>query len=227
MKQKPNLKDILVENKGENMKKKLILMGPPGSGKGTISEIIINKFNLPHISTGNALRVIAERKDEFGMKVKKIMDEGALLSDEIVDEIIKDAVSKNLEKGFILDGYPRNITQAEKLISWFEIDEVIVVDISDEEIIERLQGRRTCPKCGASYHIVNIKPKVEGICDVCGSELVRRSDEDKIKGRLEIYHKETEPIIEFLKEKQIKIKKVPGNFNIDTEKDMIANIVEN
>lgn len=210
------------------MNKKLILIGPPGSGKGTISDILIDKFNLNHISTGNILRNAVDKKDEFGNNLKKMMDAGELIPDEVVDEIIKKTLSEiDLNKGFILDGYPRHMGQAEKLINWVEIDEVVVVDITDNDIIERLQGRRTCPKCGASYHIKFIPPKNNGICDICGTELVKRADEDKIIFRLNLYHKETEPVITFFENNGIKIKKVPGSFNIKTEKDMIANLIAN
>lgn len=210
------------------MKKKLVLMGPPGSGKGTISDILIEEFNLTHISTGNILRNSVEKGDEFGLKLKEIMDSGNLISDEIVDQILKERLSQDdVKEGFILDGYPRHIGQAQKLITWVEIDEIVVVDITDEAILERLKGRRTCPKCGASYHIKNIKPKVEGICDFCGTKLVVRADEDKIKHRLDLYHKETEPVIKFFEENGIKIKKVPGDFDIKTEKKKIADMISN
>ncbi len=210
------------------MKKKLVLMGPPGSGKGTISDILIEEFNLTHISTGNILRNSVEKGDEFGLKLKEIMDSGNLISDEIVDQILKERLSQDdVKEGFILDGYPRHIGQAQKLITWVEIDEIVVVDITDEAILERLKGRRTCPKCGASYHIKNIKPKVEGICDFCGTKLVVRADEDKIKHRLDLYHKETEPVIKFFEENRIKIKKVPGDFDIKTEKKKIADMISN
>ncbi|MGE0792568.1 MAG: adenylate kinase family protein [Candidatus Woesearchaeota archaeon] len=208
------------------MNKKLILIGPPGAGKGTIADLLIEKFNFTHISTGNSLRIVAEEQSELGIKVKTIMNEGGLLPDEIVDEIIKEALSKEDAKdSFILDGYPRHVGQAEKLIDWVKIDEVVVVDMKDEDIIERLNGRRTCPKCGASYHIVNIPPKVEGICDFCGTKLIKRADEDKIKHRLDVYHKETEPVIEFLKNKGIRIQKVPGDFDVKTQKEWMGNLI--
>lgn len=208
------------------MQKKLVLMGPPGSGKGTIAEILIEKFNLPHISTGNILRNAVSKGDEFGKQLQKMMDAGDLISDEIVDEILKKRITEDNELGaFILDGYPRHIGQAEKLIKLVDLDEIVVVNISDENIIKRLAGRRTCPKCGATYHIEYIPPKVEGICDICGTKLIRRADEEKIKHRLALYHKETEPVIDFFRQKGIKIKNVPGEFDPEKDRDMIANLV--
>lgn len=210
------------------MNKNLILMGPPGGGKGTISELLIERFNIVHISVGDILREHERNGDELGKKISAIMDKGDLLPDTVVNEIVKLRLSKDdVKNGFILDGYPRQIEQAKFLLSIINIDEIVVVDISDEEIIERLQWRRTCPKCGASFHIKNIPPKVEGICDFCGTKLEKRADEDQIKHRLEVYHKETEPIIKYYEENKIKIKKVPGNFDVKHEKDMMANLIMN
>ncbi len=180
----------------------LIFIGVQGSGKGTQAKIISRKLNIKHISTGDLLRNIKGRLKE---KVDRYMNSGQLIPDELMIEILLENIN---EKGFILDGFPRNLKQAKQLDSKIKIDKVIEIHISDEEAIKRLSGRLLCPKCGAGYNsITSPKPKKEGICDNCQGKLVQRKDDTKeaIKKRIETYHKETEPIIEHYKNKLIRI----------------------
>lgn len=168
----------------------LIFVGPQGSGKGTQAKIISEKLNLDHISTGDLLRNI---EGDIKKKVDKYVNKGLLIPDDLMLEILK----KQLSENFILDGFPRNLKQAEMLSSIIDIDKVVEIFISDKEAIKRLSGRRTCKKCGAIYNIYTNPPKKD-VCDKCGGELIKRKDdnEEAIKKRLEIYHSETEPILE-------------------------------
>ena len=176
----------------------LILLGAPGAGKGTQAEIICAKLNIPSISTGNILRAAVKDGTEMGLKAKSFMDAGALVPDEVIIGILKERLAQpDCANGFILDGVPRTIAQAEALEeAGIRFDAVVAIEIPDEKIIARMGGRRVCESCGASYHIVNIPPKKEGICDVCGGALKQRKDDDPetVKDRLAVYHKETEPL---------------------------------
>lgn len=182
---------------------KLLFIGIQGSGKGTQGKIISEKLKIPHISTGDLLR---SAKGKLKEKIDEFSSKGELVPDEIVLELLKERVKG--EEGFILDGFPRNLKQAEELDKIFDVDKVVEIFISDEEALKRLLGRRSCPKCGANYNIYTApKPKKEGICDVCGTKLEKRADdnEDSIKKRIEIYHRQTEPILNHYKNKLIKI----------------------
>ena len=176
----------------------LILLGAPGAGKGTQAELLVKKLSIPAISTGNMLREAMANGTELGKKAKQYMDEGALVPDELILGIVADRVAQSdCAKGFILDGVPRTLAQAEALeAKGVRIDHVISIEVDDSEIERRMTGRRVCPKCGASYHIVNVPPKQEGVCDVCGGKLVQRKDDDPetVRDRLAVYHKETEPL---------------------------------
>jgi adenylate kinase len=186
---------------------RLILLGPQGSGKGTQAGLLGKKFGIPQISTGNALRENIEKGTELGRIAKRIMDEGRLVSDDIVNRIVESRLRENdAKKGFMLDGYPRNIPQAEFLSKIGKIDAVIEIEVPDAESIRRISGRRTC-KCGAVYHTFYNPPAVPGICDRCGGKLFQRDDdkEEAIRERLAIYHNETEPIIRFYSDRHIKI----------------------
>ncbi len=181
---------------------KLIFLGAPGAGKGTIAKMVMKKYNTPQISTGDIFRENVKNETELGKKAKEYLDKGELVPDEITVGMVKERLSKDdCKNGYILDGFPRTIPQAEALEKIDKIDKVIDFQARDDVIIQRLSGRRTCRKCGAIFHIVNIPPKVEGVCDKCGGELIQRSDETEevIKNRLEVYRKQTEPLINYYK----------------------------
>ena len=176
----------------------LILLGAPGAGKGTQAEIICAKLNIPSISTGNILRAAVKEGTEMGLKAKSFMDAGALVPDEVIIGILKERLAQaDCANGFILDGVPRTIAQAEAMEqAGISFDAVVAIEIPDEKIVARMGGRRVCESCGASYHIVNIPPKKDGVCDVCGGKLVQRKDDnpETVRDRLAVYHKETEPL---------------------------------
>ena len=180
---------------------KLILLGAPGAGKGTQADILCKELDIPTISTGNILRAAIKNGTPTGMKAKAYMDEGKLVPDEVIIGIITERVAEeDCKNGYILDGVPRTIAQAESLEkAGIVFDDVISIEISDEVIMERMSGRRVCEHCGASYHLVAVPPKQEGICDKCGGKLVQRKDDapETVKARLEVYHKETEPLKAF------------------------------
>ena len=184
---------------------KLILLGAPGAGKGTNAEILSDKLNIPTISTGNILRAAVKDGTPIGLKAKEYMDHGHLVPDEVIIGIINERLqAEDCKKGYILDGVPRTIAQAEALDkAGIVFDAVINLEISDEEILQRMSGRRVCEKCGASYHVVAIPPKVEGVCDACGGTLVQRADDapKTVASRLEVYHRETEPLKEYYAKK--------------------------
>ena len=177
---------------------KLILLGAPGAGKGTYAEILKNKLDIPTISTGNILRAAVKNGTPIGLKAKEYIDHGQLVPDEVIIGIITERLQEaDCTHGYILDGVPRTIAQAEAMeAAGISFDAVVAIEISDEAIIKRMGGRRVCEVCGKSYHIVNIPPKVEGVCDTCGGKLVQRKDDkpETVKARLEIYHTETEPL---------------------------------
>lgn len=180
---------------------KLILLGAPGAGKGTQADILCEKLGIPTISTGNILRAAIKNGTPTGMKAKAFMDEGKLVPDEVIIGIITERVAEaDCANGYILDGVPRTIAQAEAMEkAGIVFDAVVSIEISDETIMERMSGRRVCESCGASYHLVAVPPKTEGVCDKCGGKLVQRKDDapGTVKARLEVYHKETEPLKDF------------------------------
>ena len=180
---------------------KLILLGAPGAGKGTQAEILCKELNIPTISTGNILRAAIKAGTPTGLKAKSFMDAGQLVPDEVIIGIITERVAEeDCANGYILDGVPRTIAQAEAMEqAGIVFDAVISIEISDETIMERMSGRRVCEACGASYHLVAVPPKQEGVCDKCGGKLVQRKDDapETVKARLEVYHKETEPLKDF------------------------------
>ena len=185
----------------------LILLGAPGAGKGTQAEIICAKLNIPSISTGNILRAAVKEGTEMGLKAKSFMDAGALVPDEVIIGILKERLAQpDCANGFILDGVPRTIAQAEAIETMgIRIDKVLELQVEDNVIVDRMSGRRVCEKCGASYHIVAVPPKAEGVCDVCGGELVTRKDDkpETVKNRLAVYHRETEPLKDFYRERGV------------------------
>ena len=204
---------------------KLILLGAPGAGKGTQAEIVCEKLSIPSISTGNILREAVKNGTQAGLEAKSFMDAGALVPDAVVIAILKDRIAADdCKNGFILDGFPRTIPQAEALDKMVKIDKVIDLEVSDEAIIARMSGRRVCEKCGATYHLLYKKPKAEGVCDICGGTLIQRKDDhpDTVKARLEVYHKETEPLIAHYK-KQGVVKRVDGQEEVaDTTRLTLA-----
>ena len=179
----------------------LILLGAPGAGKGTQAENICERYNIPAISTGNIIRAALKNGTEMGLKAKSFMDAGQLVPDEVVIGIIKDRLAEDdCKDGFILDGFPRTIPQAQALEDMgIQIDKVVDIEVPDETITARLSGRRVCAKCGNSYHMIYKFPKVEGVCDACGGELVQRKDDapETVKARLVEYHEMTEPLKDF------------------------------
>ena len=196
---------------------KIIMLGAPGAGKGTQAKMIAEKYGIPHVSTGDIFRANIKNGTELGMEAKKYMDQGLLVPDELTVRILLDRVAQDdCKNGYVLDGFPRTIPQAEVLDSELtklgdHIDYAINVDVPDENIVKRMSGRRACLTCGATYHIEHVPPKEEGICDVCGSELVLRDDDkpETVKNRLNVYHEQTQPLIDFYTEKGV-LKTVDG-----------------
>lgn len=185
----------------------IIFFGAPGAGKGTQAEIVSKKLDIPTISTGNIIREAIKNGTEMGLSAKSYIDAGKLVPDEVVIGIIKDRLDMDdCKNGFILDGFPRTIPQAKALDEMgVKIDVVLNIEVSDEDIVHRMSGRRTCPKCGSTYHIEFNPTKTEGVCDNCGTELTVRKDDhpDVVKSRLDVYHSETEPLKAFYEEKGI------------------------
>ena len=193
------------------------MLGAPGAGKGTQAKMIADKYSIPHISTGDIFRANIKNGTELGMEAKKYMDEGKLVPDELTVRILLDRVAKDdCKNGYVLDGFPRTIPQAEVLDSELtklgdKIDYAINVDVPDENIVNRMSGRRACVTCGATYHIVHIPPKNPGVCDKCGSELILRDDDapETVLKRLGVYHEQTQPLIDFYENKKV-LKTVDG-----------------
>ena len=188
---------------------KLIMLGAPGAGKGTQAKKIAEKYQIPHISTGDIFRANIKNGTELGQKAKTYMDQGLLVPDELVVDLVMDRFAQDdCKNGYVLDGFPRTIPQAEALDAALEkarakIDYAINVEVPDENIIRRMSGRRACVACGATYHIVHIPPKAEGVCDTCGKELILRDDDkpETVKKRLDVYHEQTQPLIDYYTEK--------------------------
>ena len=191
----------------------IIMLGAPGAGKGTQAAVLCEHFGIPTISTGNMIREALKNGTEMGLKAKSYMDDGKLVPDEVVIGIVKERLSEDdCKKGFILDGFPRTIPQAEALDNMgVDIKYVINIDVPDESIIKRMSGRRVCENCGRPYHIESLKPQKDGVCDDCGGTLVQRKDDhpDTVLARLDVYHKETEPLADYYK-KQGKLVNVAG-----------------
>ena len=186
---------------------KIIMLGAPGAGKGTQAKKIADVCNIPHISTGDIFRANIKNGTELGAKAKEYMDKGLLVPDELVCDLVVDRIQQDdCKKGFILDGFPRTIPQAEALTNALNaigqnMDFAVDVDVPDENIINRMSGRRACVGCGATYHLVFNPTKVEGICDVCGEKLILREDDkpETVKNRLNVYHEQTQPLIDYYK----------------------------
>jgi len=211
---------------------KIIILGPPGSGKGTRAHIISEIFDLPVITTGDMLRGAIREKTEYGLEAKTFMDLGDLVPDDIVNGIVKERMSRpDVVKGFILDGYPRSVNQAEALDEilkekGIKLTHVLSVVLSDEEIIERLSKRRSCPVCNEIYHLVSKPPKKNGVCDKCGAKLILREDdkEDVIRHRLQVYRETTQPLLERY-EKQGLIVETDGEVPIEGLRDHLKELL--
>lgn len=208
---------------------KIIMLGAPGAGKGTQAKQIAEKYSIPHISTGDIFRANIKQGTELGKKAKTYMDQGLLVPDELTCDLVMDRIQQeDCKNGFVLDGFPRTIPQAEALDAALtkigqKMDFAIDVDVPDENIISRMSGRRACLNCGATYHIVSIPPKKEGVCDTCGNELVLREDDkpETVKKRLDVYHAQTQPLIEYYTKQGI-LKSVDGTQPME---DVFAAIV--
>ena len=205
---------------------KLILLGAPGAGKGTQAELLASKLQIPTISTGNILREAIKNGSPTGLKAKRFMDQGKLVPDDVIAGIVRERLTQSdCKNGYILDGVPRTIAQAQSLVEQgVEIDRVVSIEIADEVIVKRMSGRRVCGSCGASYHLTANPPKTEGICNACGSELVIRDDDkpETVRRRLTVYHNETEALKGFY-EKLGKLRLVEGNQPIeDATRDILA-----
>ncbi len=211
----------------------IVFLGPPGAGKGTQAKILIERCGIPQISTGDMLREHRAKGTELGKKAQEYMDKGQLVPDEIILGMVKERLSQpDCQKGFILDGFPRTVAQAEaldKLLSEMgkKLDFALALIVPDDLLVERLTGRRTCKNCGMMYHIKYKPPKVEGKCDVCGGELYQRPDdnEETVRNRLKVYHEQTAPLIEYYKKKGI-LREIDGSKSIEEITQQIISILE-
>lgn len=209
---------------------KIIMLGAPGAGKGTQAKQIADKYSIPHISTGDIFRANLKAGTELGKKAKEYMDQGLLVPDELTCDLVMDRIGQeDCKNGFVLDGFPRTIPQAEALDAALakineKMDYAVDVDVPDENIVNRMSGRRACLNCGATYHIVSIPTKVEGICDRCGNKVVLRDDDqpETVKKRLDVYHEQTQPLIDYYKEQNI-LRTVDGTQPME---DVFGAIVE-
>ncbi|MDY5775497.1 MAG: adenylate kinase [Lachnospiraceae bacterium] len=209
---------------------KIIMLGAPGAGNGTHAKKISEKYSIPHISTGDIFRANIKEGTELGKKAKEYMDQGLLVPDELTCDLVMDRIQQDdCKNGFVLDGFPRTIPQAEALTAALEkinekMDYALDIEIADEKIVERMSGRRVCTKCGAPFHIVNIPPKTEGICDHCGGELEFRADDqpETVLKRLGVYHEQTQPLIEYYAKQGI-LKEIDGTKSVE---EGFASIVE-
>jgi len=211
---------------------KIIMLGAPGAGKGTQAKKIAEKYSIPHISTGDIFRANIKNGTELGEQAKAYMDEGALVPDDLVVDLVVDRFKNpDCANGYVLDGFPRTIPQAEALDTALNaigeiVDFAINVEVPDENIINRMSGRRACVGCGATYHIKYNPPKVEGICDSCGQKLILRDDDkpETVKNRLSVYHVQTQPLIDFYNKKDV-LAEVDGTKDMDDVFDAIVNIL--
>ena len=201
---------------------RLVILGPPGAGKGTQAASIVDTYQVVHISTGDIFRENIKNATELGKKAKSFMDRGELVPDEVVNEIVVDRLKKpDVADGFLLDGFPRTVNQAVSLDAALEamgtkLDRVINIQVASELLINRAVGRRVCPSCGRTYHVTNQKPKVEGICDDDGSKLIQRADdtEETVKKRIDVYERQTSPLIDYYKAQGLLLD-VDGSKGID------------
>lgn len=211
---------------------KIIMLGAPGAGKGTQAKRIAEKYGIPHISTGDIFRANIKNGTDLGKKAKEYMDKGALVPDELTCDLVMDRIQQeDCKNGFVLDGFPRTIPQAEALDEALgkiseKMDYAIDVDVPDENIVNRMGGRRACLSCGATYHIEFNPTKVDGICDACGAKTVLRDDDkpETVQNRLKVYHEQTQPLIDYYKKQDI-LKSVDGTQPMDAVFDAIVGIL--
>ncbi len=212
---------------------RIVILGPPGAGKGTQAKRVSKKYGVPHIATGDIFREIIASSSEIGKKVEKYVKSGELVPDEIVNKIVRERLSRpDCRDGFILDGYPRTVEQAKALDRALEnagekLDLVIELEVSDDEIVRRLSNRRVCRNCGAIYHLINNPPKIPGKCDKCQGELYQREDdrEDIIRNRLRVYRERTKPLIDYYLKRGILVK-VNGNPKVNEVWEQIRKILD-
>ena len=219
----PAGRDRIVRKEGRTMK--LVLIGAPAAGKGTQAARLVEHYSIAHISTGDMLREEVAKETELGKEAKAIMNAGGLVSDEIIIAMVKERIKKDdCKNGFILDGFPRTVVQAEKLDEMVTLDKVVYINAPDEVMLERLTARQTCPKCGATYNKLFLPPKTAGICDKCGAELTQRKDDtvEAGKARIATFHEQSELLVEFNTEKVI-LFEVDGTAAID---DITKAIIE-
>lgn len=207
---------------------KLIIFGPPSAGKGTQAQRLSKKYGIPQIATGDLLREAVAKQTPLGVKIKSYLDSGRLGPDDLIVQLISDRVSKpDCADGYILDGFPRTMGQAEELDKMTEVDIVLNIVVDLEALVERAVGRRICPECAAVYHVSFNPPKAEGVCDKCGSELIQRDDdrEDTVRNRLRIYSEQTAPLVEHFRSKGILVD-IDGSKGIDGVFDQMVGAVE-
>lgn len=217
---------------------RVILLGAPGAGKGTQAQFIMESFGIPQISTGDMLRAAVKAGTPLGIKAKSIMESGALVPDDLIIDLVKDRIQQaDCENGFLFDGFPRTIPQAQALVEAnIDIDHVVEIDVPDEEIVQRLGGRRVHPASGRIYHVIHQPPKVEGVDDETGEALIQRDDdqEDTIRHRLEVYHQQTFPLVDFYKKLPAKTQstgpsysKIAGIGNVDEIRENVLSALKN
>ena len=201
---------------------RIVLLGTPGAGKGTQCKRIVARYGLLHLSSGDILRRERAEGTELGRKAQEYMDSGALVPDEVIVEMMAEAIKKAPDTGFILDGFPRTVNQAAELDESLtsanqKMDAILNLNINEQVVVQRMTGRRSCPQCGAVYHIENLKPKVEGVCDNDGNQLVQRPDDsaEVVANRLETYHRQTEPVVDYYRKNSSTVYEIDANNNID------------
>ncbi|MFW6378401.1 MAG: adenylate kinase family protein [Nanoarchaeota archaeon] len=211
-------------NRHEDFKYRLVIIGAPGSGKGTIGDLIQRRLHLPHISTGDIFRHHIDAGDALGTRIKESVTKGELIPDEITEAVVEKRLSEeDVRCCFLLDGFPRDLEQARFLLDIRDVDGILHVTLDDESIVKRLSKRRICSECETGFHLISKPPEKEGVCDECGGKLIARDDDapDVVRERLSTYHETTEPVIGFFEKKGIPVLDISGDFDLETESDDI------